>query len=215
MNISSPRYGNWSGAQQNSRQKQQPQRRGGSDNRSGRTTKTSQFHGIFFCPWKSRNGMWSAVLPPEKGSRKEHVVGYYTTELKAKHARAEALASRPHHACDAHTQRRRNAKKRKNRMHTMRYVLTHNDPQNPQNSKKTSNTNTNQEEDHNSNNQQHQVEATSLPMIRSAAPKTNRKFLRHNILDIHQKQRYDKLDRERRRYAGPASYNNRRLFSYR
>ena len=55
-----------------------------------------------------------------------------------------------------------------------------------------------------------QIENTSLPFLQQNKERKrgNQMFLRHNMLDMGQRQRYDRLDRERRRHNGPTSYNN-------
>ena len=56
-----------------------------------------------------------------------------------------------------------------------------------------------------------QMENTSLPFLqqnKETRKRGNQMFLRHNMLDMGQRQRYDRLDRERRRHNGPTSYNN-------
>ena len=51
------------------------------------------------------------------------------------------------------------------------------------------------------------IEATSLPLPPVSPRAKNNKFQRHNLLDMEQKARFDRLDRDRRVRNGPLSYN--------
>ena len=207
--MNAHRYGNWS------KKKQHASNYGSHTAR--RAAKTSKFYGITFCSWRGRHGEWSAAMSANRNDprSKRTVIGYYKKEKEAIEARKQAMASRHTDISDAATKRKRQRDDRRkvNRMHTARTLMGHAPSTieyQPSTHKKLPD-----------------LENTSLPLItgrtsystsmdlsmdynisNNRTKKGNRMFLRENMLDMTQLQRYDRLDRERRRFEGPASYNN-------
>jgi hypothetical protein len=253
MNV--PRYGDWNGGKRrNITNGSQTARR---------AMKTSNFHGIVFCPWRGIHGEWSAFIPPDKTDQrsKRIVIGYYKKEKDAVEARRQAMHARHPNASDKATnrKRRRDERRKKNRMHTTKSIMRGeyihynypidsnlNDHLNdhlkkkyhpkfkrghawlPQQQEKARDRlqhkvdfhSGEQPPKHDDYNHRHHyklphIENTSLQMGHDhyslRRKNGNKMFLRHNMLDMTQRQRYDRLDRERLRWANnfcPASYNN-------
>lgn len=205
--MNAHRYGNWS------KKKQHASNYGSHTAR--RAAKTSKYHGITFCSWRGRHGEWSAAMSANRNDprSKRIVIGYYKKETEAIEARKQAIAYayRMHTARNGNEARQRDDRRKVNRMHTAR-TLMGNAPSTIEYQPST---------------KLPDLENTSLPLItgrtsystsmdvsmdynisNNRTQKSNRMFLRENMLDMAQLQRYDRLDRERRRYEGPASYNN-------
>jgi hypothetical protein len=208
--MNAQRYGNWSGNCSNASNY--------GSHTARRAAKTSKYYGITFCSWRGRHGEWSAAMSADRNDprSKRIVIGYYKKETEAIEARKQAMASRHTDTSDAATKRKRERDDRRkvNRMHTARTLMG-------------DATSTIKYQPSAQHKKLPDLENTSLPLItgrtsystsmdvsmdynisNNRTKKSNKLFKRENMLDITQLQRYDRLDRERRRFEGPASYNN-------